>query len=299
MSATMAAKTDPILKLVVPKGRLLDKIELLLNRIGLSLTINNRSYRPICADPEIEVKFLKPQNIPSLIALGRHDCGFTGLDWVIEEGYEDSPLLTECLDLQYNPVRIVAAVPEHLYQNEQLDMQKNWIVASEYRFIAKQYLEKKGLKHILIKTYGATEALPPDDADMIIDNTSTGSTLMMNRLAIVEDVMRSTTRFIANSESLKDIRKKEKLDQLVMLMKSTLLADKQVLLEMNVSQENFAQLVAAIPSMKSPTVSPLFGDNGYAVKISVPKTDVPALIPKLLQLGARDILEYKLEKIVR
>jgi ATP phosphoribosyltransferase len=191
----------------------------------------------------------------------------------------------------------VAAVPEELARNG--DWKNRPIVlASEYRKLAQDYIQKQKLNAVYIQTYGATEALPPEDADMIIDNTSTGSTLRQNRLVIVDELMRSTTRFICNSQTLEDPWKRQKLEELKMLMRSTLQAEEKVLLEMNVPLEALEQLVSNVPCMRSPTVSPLWNEEGYAVKIAVPARDVSILIPKLVAAGARDILEYRLEKIV-
>jgi len=290
--------TEP-LKMMIPKGRLQEKVQHLLERIGIEFSINPRSYRPVCSDSSIEIKLLKPQNIPSLVALGRHDCGFTGLDWIIEEKCDQDGRLVELIDLGYNKVRIVAAVPEALLSQNPDLTGRQLVVASEYPTLAGQYIARKNLNAILIKTFGATEALPPDDADMIVDNTSTGSTLQMNRLTIVDELLTSTTRFIASSQALADPWKKEKLDQIQMLMQSALNADRRVLLEMNVGQADLENLVANLPCMRSPTVSPLYGDSGFAVKVSVLSKDVPKLIPQLMSLGARDILEYRLEKIVQ
>lgn len=287
----------PTLKMVIPKGRLQEKILDLLARIGIEFSMSHRSYRPLCSDPEIEAKLLKPQNIPSLISLGRHDCGFTGLDWVREEDHGSQGNLKELLDLGFNPVRIVAAVPEDLLTKEDWTSQR-LIIASEYQRLASAYIQQKQLNAVLIKTYGATEALPPEDADMIIDNTSTGSTLRTNRLAIVDELLRSTTRFISSLSALEDPWKREKLSQMEMLMRSTLNAEDKVLLEMNVAKAHFDTLVTNLPCMRSPTVAPLFKEEGYAVKVAVPSKEVPKLIPQLIALGAKDILEYRLEKLV-
>jgi ATP phosphoribosyltransferase len=285
------------LKLVIPKGRLQDKVVALLSAIGIDLTFSSRSYRPLCSDSDIEIKLLKPQNIPSLIALGRHDCGFAGYDWLLENGLEEGREISSLLDLGYNKVRIVAAVPEELVES---GAWKNMrlVVATEYTRLAENYIKAKNLNAVLIKSYGATEALPPEDADMIIDNTSTGSTLQANRLTIVDELLQSTTRFMACAESLKDPWKQEKLSQMTMLMQSTLNASNKVLLEMNVSRDDFDKLVNDLPAMRSPTVAPLYGEEGFAVKIAVPAKEVSKLIPQLIARGARDVLEYKLEKLV-
>lgn len=294
------------LKLVIPKGRLQDKTVALLQSIGIDLTFSVRSYRPICSDSEIEIKLLKPQNIPPLLALGRHDVGFAGHDWVLENGLESNPPdtsgsgtsgLVELLDLGFNKVRLIAAVPDDLIPDDRWKTMR-LVVASEYTGIAGRYIRERGLNAVLIKSHGATEALPPEDADMIIDNTSTGSTLVANRLTIVDEILQSTTRFLASREALTDPWKKEKLDQMVMLMKSTLNAERKVLLEMNVSVADLEKLVADLPCMRSPTVAPLYGEEGYAVKVAVPAKEVSKLIPQLVALGARDLLEYRLEKLV-
>lgn len=284
------------LSILLPKGRLQDKVLALLSRVGLRFAFGSRSYRPACSDPEVTAKILKPQNIASLVALGRHDIGFVGRDWMVELDLAgpDSDLV-EVLDLGFDPVRIVAAVPEALVDSY---TSGRIVVASEYERLARGYIADKKLDAVVVKTFGATEALPPEDADMIIDNTSTGSTLASNRLVIVDELMRSTTRLVAHRAVFDDPAKKEKLDRLVMLIRSTQEADRRVLLEMNVSKPDFEKLVAQLPCMRSPTVSPLFGEEGYAVKAAVPASEVHRLIPLLTELGARDILEYRLEKIV-
>jgi len=294
----MSSKLDSeTLKMVVPKGRLQEKVLALLSSIGVDLIFSARSYRPLCSDPDIAIKLLKPQNISPLLALGRHDCGFSGHDWIIENGLEGSPDLHKRLDLAYNRVRLVAAVPEDLTHNNQWQSMR-LVVASEYTEIARQYIERKQLNAVLIKSHGATEALPPEDADMIIDNTSTGSTLVANRLAIVDEIMQSTTWFITSTAAENNPWKKEKLDQLQMLMQSTLNANQKVMLEMNVAEDDFQSLLTHLPAMRSPTVSPLYNQAGYAIKIAVPSKEAPRLIPQLIAKGARDLVEYKLEKLI-
>ncbi len=279
------------MKLIVPKGRIQDNVIRLLGRSGIRLAIDGRALRPHSSDPEIEAKILKPQNIPALISLGRHDCGFTGRDWIAER----KAGVVEVLDLGFDPVRIVAAVPE--------DLAKTWrkrrlVVASEYENIARSFIRARKLDAIFVRSYGATEALPPEDADLIIDNTATGATLSANRLVIVDEIMNSTTVFICSRAALADSGKRAKIEEMAMLMRSILNAQERVLLEMNVSQERFSDVVKDLPCMKSPTVSPLHNEDGFAVKVAVPAKDVAALIPKLRALGATDILEYRLEKIV-
>jgi ATP phosphoribosyltransferase len=289
-----AVDTDTLL-MTIPTGRIQEKVLILLKQIGISFATSARSYKPKCSESGIQAKMLKAQNIPALVGLGRHDCGFSGADWIKEQQAD----VIELLDLNYDPVRIVAAMPEDLAAlGESVWTQKPLIVASEYRLLTNEYIKKKGMNAVYLQTFGATEALPPEDADMIVDNTATGSTLNANRLTIVDELMRSTTRFFANKAALANPVKKQKLDEIVMLMQSALRAKEKVLLEMNVEKKDFDALVGSLPCMRAPTVSELYNGQGYAIKVAVPTVDVSKLIPKLIALGATDILEYKLEKIV-
>jgi ATP phosphoribosyltransferase len=289
-----AENTDTLL-MTIPTGRIQEKVLILLKQIGISFATSARSYKPKCSESGIQAKMLKAQNIPALVGLGRHDCGFSGADWIKEQQAD----VIELLDLNYDPVRIVAAMPEDLAaQGESVWTKKPLIVASEYRLLTNEYIKKKGMNAVFLQTFGATEALPPEDADMIVDNTATGSTLNANRLTIVDELMRSTTRFFANKAALANPVKKQKLDEIVMLMQSALRAKEKVLLEMNVDTKDFDALVGSLPCMRAPTISELYNGQGYAIKVAVPTNEVSKLIPKLMALGAKDILEYKLEKIV-
>lgn len=285
----------PILTVTIPTGRIKDKVMTLLAKTGISFKENGRNYRPTASDSGLQTKLIKSQNIPKLVELGRHDCGFCGYDWIVEQEAD----IVELLDLGYDPVRIVAAIPEELTL-DQIKKRggRKIVVASEYRRLAELFIEKNKLDAIFLRAYGATEALPPEDADIIVDNTSTGITLEANRLKIVDEVLTSTTRFIASKAAYEDPIKRKKLLEMKMLMESTLQAKERVLLEMNVDSNCLDTLVEKLPAMRSPTISKLYNDDGYAVKIAVLQDDVPALIPELVRLGARDILEYRVDKIV-
>lgn len=292
----MCAADNP-LKMTLPKGRIQENVLALLADAGVGFRSSPRSYRPVSSDPTIEGKVLKPQNIPSLVALGRHDCGFTGADWV----YEQRADVVELLDLGFDPVKVVAAMPESLFNspaNPLTNRDRQVIIASEYPRLTHDFIARHNLNAVYVQSFGATEALPPEDADLIVDNTATGTTLRLNRLVIVEELMQSTTRFVANKSALADPVKKQKLDELVMLMQASLRAKAKVLLEMNVGSEVFDSVVAQLPAMRSPTISPLHGEEGFAVKVAVDKKEVASLVPRLVAAGARDILEYRLEKIV-
>ncbi len=280
------------LRVVVPKGRIFENVVQLLNESGIHISHDQRAYRPVVSDPEIEIKIMKPQNIPKLLELGRHDIGFTGLDWVYETGAN----VTELLDFEFDPVRIVAAIPEKMTAEK---LRKNRIVvASEYEKIAKDFLDKEGFNYVYLRTYGATEVFPPDDADMIVDNTSTGRTLVEHDLKIIAEIMRSSTRFIADNNAMKDRWKRDKISEILMLFKSILDARGRVMLEMNVAPENLEEIIRVLPSMRAPTVSPLYQDKGFAVKSAVKKQEAAKLIPQLKKMGATDILEYEFKKVV-
>jgi len=280
------------LRVVIPKGRIHKKVVQILAEAGIRLDIDERGYRPFVSDDDISVKIMKPQNIPTLLELGSHDVGFTGIDWVTETGAD----VATVMKLGFDPVRIVAAIPE---ENEVADLKKKRIVvASEYEKICKAWLDQEGYEYVFLRTHGATEVFPPDDADMIVDNSSTGRTLVENKLKIVGEVLRSSTHMIANHDALKDDWKREKIERIQMLFQSILDARSRVMLEMNVPKDKLDEVIRILPCMRAPTVSPLYKDEGYSVKAAVKKTDAVNLIPQLKTIGARDILEYEFRKVV-
>lgn len=280
------------LKILLPKGRIYENVVELFNGAGISIKLPERAYRPTVNQDDIEAKVMKPQNIGKLLELGAHDVGFTGRDWV-EESNAD---VEEIMDLGFDTVRIVAAVPNGI--DDAALKARRIIVATEYENITRRWLEANKIDSLVVRTYGATEVFPPDDADMIVDNTATGRTLIENGLRIVDTIMKSSTRMFASKSALADPEKKRKIMELKMLFSAVLDARDRVMLEMNVTKAKFQDLVTGLPSMRSPTVSPLFGDDGYAVKIAVKKSEVPNLLPKLKELGASDILEYDLRKVL-
>jgi ATP phosphoribosyltransferase len=278
------------LKLVLPKGRISTKVLALLSDCGIELIGGDRNYRPKAFGFDLEVKLLKSQNIPSMVELGQHDIGFAGIDWIKERRCNVEILK----NLEYDPVRIVACIPEDWDWQE---MQKRpLIVASEYKNISTDYLDQLGIDYQLLRSYGATEVFPPEDADMIIDNTSTGSTIIANRLKIVDTVMESSTQFIANKDALNDPAKKKDIDDLLTLMQAVINGREKVLLEMNCANDKINTIVDLLPAMRYPTVSPLYQDKGFAVKAAVEKKQIRNLIPKLIEAGATDILEMPIRK---
>jgi ATP phosphoribosyltransferase len=280
------------LRLVIPKGRLYAEVVRLLNDSGFGVEADERVYCPKVAWPNTEAKIMKPQNIPKLIELGSHDVGFTGADWVLETGAS----VQEVMDLDFNPVRIVAAVPGFL--SERTLKRRTIVAASEYERIARNFLDEHGYSYVFLRTFGATEVFPPDDADMIIDNIATGRTLREHGLRVLAVLLESTTRVIVHPEALRDPWKKEKIGEMALLLRSVLDARRRVMLEMNVPADKLEALIRALPCMRSPTVAPLYGQSGYAVKVAVERDKAARLIPRLKKMGACDILESRFEKVV-
>ena len=280
------------LSILIPKGRIYDNVAKLFSEAGISIGMSERTYRPTIGADWLDGKVMKPQNVGQLLEIGSHDAGFTGLDWIRETGAD----VAEVMDLGFDKVRIVAAVPVAL--DEKALRGKKLVVASEYVGIAEAWLKERGYDYRMVRTYGATEVFPPDDADMIVDNTSTGRTLQDNGLRIVDTLLESSTRFVASRAALADPEKKRRIDELAMLFKAVIDGRERVMLEMNVTKLRFPELVTGLPAMRSPTVAPLYGDDGYVVKIAVKKGEVPDLIPVLKKLGATDIVEYDLRKVV-
>ena len=278
--------------MILPKGRIFSRVADLLNRSGLGIGLNGRNYCPEIEEPYIETKIMKPQNIAQVIELGSHDVGFTGLDWIIESGVD----VVEIMNLGFDPVRIVAAIPEHS-SYERLLSQKI-VVASEYERITKKFMKERGFEYTIIRTHGATEAFPPEDADMIIDNSATGRTLTDNRLKVVAEIMCSSTVFIASADSIKNSWKKEKVGELKLIFTSVIEAMNRVMLEMNVPGDRLDAIVKILPCMRAPTVAPLYNNAGYAVKVAVKRSETIKLIPRLKKMGATDILEYEFKKVV-
>jgi ATP phosphoribosyltransferase len=280
------------LRVLIPKGRIFDNVSLLFSEAGFPLRLADRTYRPVIGADWLDAKVMKPQNVGELLELGSHDVGFTGVDWIRESNAE----VEEILDLGFDRVRIVAAIPSE-YDEESLKSRKI-VAATEYINLAGKWLSSSGYDYRLLRTYGATEVFPPDDADMIIDNTSSGQTLKDNGLKIIACLLESSTRFVASRAAMADPVKRGRIEELAMLFKAVLDGRDRVMLEMNVTEEDFGELVTGLPAMRSPTVSPLCGNDGFAIKIAVKKHEVPELIPRLKKLGATDIVEYDLRKVV-
>lgn len=282
-----------LIHLAVPKGRIEAGVSTLLADAGLALRAGPRGYRPVTSVEGFEVKLLKPQNIVEMLAAGSRDIGFAGADWVEEKSAE----LVELLDTGLDPVRVVAAAPESLLVDGQLPS-RHLVVASELERIATRWITSRGLDATLVRSYGATEVFPPEDADVIVDITATGETLAANGLVIVDELVRSSTRLYASRNAMDTPSKKLAIDGLVLSLRSVLEARNRVMVELNVSPDDLEDVIAVLPSMREPTIATLHGSAGLAVKAAVPRPDLPSLIPLLKARGATDIVVSRLEQIV-
>jgi ATP phosphoribosyltransferase len=284
---------EPTIHLAVPKGRMETGVFNLLSAAGIEIHVGQRGYRPVLSEPGFEVKLLKPQNIVEMLAAGTRDIGFAGADWVAEQRAD----LIELLDTGLDPVRIVAAAAESMLEDGRLP-RRRLVVASEYERLAKSWIDDRSLDATFVRSYGATEVFPPEDADVIVDNTATGETLAANGLAIVDDLMISSTRLYASQAAVSEPDKKAAIDGLVLSLRSVLDARKRAMLELNVALADLDAVIDALPAMREPTVAMLHGGAGMAVKAAVPRGDLPRLIPRLRRLGATDIAVSRLEQIV-
>ncbi|MEM9379245.1 MAG: ATP phosphoribosyltransferase [Planctomycetota bacterium] len=282
------------LRLALPKGRQQDEILRLLEDAGIRVQSGGRAYRPTVSLPDVEAKLLKPQNVVEMLAAGARDLGFAGADWTEEK---DAPLV-ELLDTGLNPVRIVAAAPRELLDEAGELPRRPLVVASEYAEITRRWIERTGLDATVLRTYGATEVFPPEDADLIVDNTSTGSTLRANGLVILDEVARSSTRLYASHAAAEDPGKRARLDELVLILRSVLDARSRVMLELNVSAEDLDRVLDVLPCMRQPTISDLRGDAGFAVRAAVPRAAIAELVPRLKELGGADIVISRVDQIV-
>jgi ATP phosphoribosyltransferase len=286
-----------VLRLVLPKGSLekatLELFEAADLRVERSSTVE---YKASIDDPRIaEVRILRPQEIPMYVAEGMFDLGIAGRDWV-EETASDVLILGE---MQYSkassrPFKIVLAVGQDSPFEGIADLPQGVRVSTEYPELTRRYFEKHGIDADIRLSYGATEAKVPDIVDCIVDGTETGRALRAAGLKIIGEVLVSYTALVANPEAAADPARRHAMDQIKTLLDGVMEARSKVLVKLNVSEADLDAVIAILPSMKSPTVSKLFGDGGYVVA----KATINTLIPDLKDAGASDIIELPLAKIV-
>ena len=285
------------LKILLAKGRIYESVYELLSDVGISIHLPDRTYFPTTNQKDLAFQVVKPQIVSNLLANNKADVGFSGKDWIYENGVEDQ--VEEIMDLGFDPVKIVAAIPDTVDYDALL--KGHVTIATEYQTLSKKWVENNKIDGTIFRTWGTSEGFVQDNEDSIaqilIDNTSTGSSLKANRLKIVDTLMESSTRMYASKTAMADPEKRQKIMELKMLFCAVMDA-RRVMLEMNVAKDKFENMVKSLPAMRSPTVAPLYSDDGYAVKIAVNKSEVPTLLPKLKEFGATDIVEYELRKVI-
>ena len=282
----------------LPKGSLQESTFALFKRAGFNVSCSSRSYIPSIDDPEIKCRLLRPQEMSRYVELGLLDAGICGYDWVYENGSD----VQEVCELSYskatsNPVRWVLAVPNDSKIKTVKDLNGKRI-STEAVGLTKRYLRKNGVKADVEFSWGATEVKAPELVDAIVDLTETGSSLRANNLRIVDTILTSTTRMIANRKAWKNAAKRAKIEQLKMLLMGALDAQKRVLLKLNAPAKNLAKIVKALPALHAPTVNKLNDPDWFAVETVVEERLVRDLIPPLRAAGATGIIELQLNKVI-
>jgi ATP phosphoribosyltransferase len=310
-------------KFAIPAGSLAKATFNILNRSGYKVSGQERTYRPKINDPQIELKILRPQEIPIFVAEGLQDVGITGQDWIMETGADVEVLQ----NLEYGKIRLVIAIPKSLsatslseFMEEVWSKGKNFRVSTEYLNIAADYIKnsptyqkrfdkseplivtpwwKKGEnpRAKIFLSFGATEAKPPENSDCIIDVTETGSTLNANNLKIIEDVMRSSAVLIANKDALANSKKKEKIYDILTLLKGVVDGSKRIHIFVNVKKANLQKLLSELPALKNPTVAPLADEDWCSVNTIIEKDCLISLLPKIRKL-AQGIVVYEPRQVL-
>lgn len=286
------------LKLGIPAGSLQEATAELFRRAGYRITFNSRSYYPTIDDEEIECLLIRAQEMARYVADGVLDAGLTGHDWVMETQanvHEVAELVFS--KVSRRPVRWVLCVPEGSPVQTVKDLQGKRI-ATEAVGLTTRYLEKHGVTAKVEFSWGATEVKPPKLADAIVEVTETGSSLRANNLRIVDEVLQSTTRFIANHEAYADAWKKGKIDDIVLMLRGVMAAEGKVGLMMNVPRSALSKVLALLPALQKPTVSDLADKGWVDVNTILDESIVRHIIPRLKTAGARGIVEYPLRKII-
>lgn len=294
----MSPTNSPLdLRLALPKGRMQQGVFTLLADAGVRLSQTGgsgpRGYRPSINLPHCDTKILKPQNIVEMLDSGTRDVGFAGADWVAELKAD----VVEVFDTTLDRVRVVAAAPTFILNEGRLP-NRPLVIASEYTELTQNWIAQRGRGDRFVRSYGATEVFPPEDADCIVDVTATGATLEANGLQITEDLMISSTRLYASRQAMNDQTRRGRIEDLALLLRSVLEARKRVMLELNVPTDKLEAVVAALPCMREPTISALHGDAGYAVKAAVPRDQLPTLIPLLKSRGGSDLVISQIAQVV-
>jgi ATP phosphoribosyltransferase len=290
-----------MINIALPKGSLEEQTLQLFKEADLEIRRTDRDYNPKINDSRIgKVKILRPQEIPAYIEMGYFDIGISGLDWIHESGAQ----VKEVAELNYSKtgpgtVRIVIAVHQDEPISNVREIRPDSRITTEYPKITAKFFENLGISVRLFPSYGASEAKVPDLMDVVVDLTETGTTLRKNGLKIIGQIMESYTTIIANKASYDDPVKRKEIDEIVTLLLGVIEARNKVLISMNVPADALESIVSALPALKKPTVAKLHGIDYFSLETVVMKGVINTLIPKLKALGAEDILEIPITKIVR
>ena len=285
--------TLSVIRFALPKGRMQENLLRLLAEAGVRVRLEPRGYRASLLVPGFETKLLKPQNIVEMLHVGSRDLGFAGADWVEELGAD----VEELVDTGLDPVRLVAAAPRSLLVEGTLPA-RPLVVASEYEGMTRRWIRDRGLDARFVRSFGATEVFPPEDADCIVDNTATGSTLRANDLQEIETLAASSTRLYANRRAMEDPEKVERIRRFALLVQSAVEARRRVMIEINTRADVLAAVVDLLPCMREPTVAPLHAGSGFSVKAAVPRADLADLLPRIKAAGGTDIVVSEIAQIV-
>ncbi|HIF31763.1 MAG: ATP phosphoribosyltransferase [Pirellulaceae bacterium] len=290
--------SEQVLRLGIPAGSLQEATVKLFQKAGYNIKISSRSYYPTIDDVEIECLLIRAQEMARYVGQGILDAGITGYDWISESGAD----VHEVCELVFSkvsrgPVRWVLCVPNDSPVQSVKDLEGKRI-ATEAIGLTNSYLKKHGVTATVEFSWGATEVKPPKLADAIVEVTETGSSLRANDLRIVDEILQSTTRLIANKESMADPWKENKLANISMMLKSCLAAEGKVGLMMNVPKDDLTDVLAVLPALQRPTVSALSSPDWVAINTILAETVVRTIVPKLKSLGVKGIVEYGINKII-
>ena len=287
------------LSLGIPKGSLQESTVELFKKSGINVRIDSRSYYPITDDPELDLILMRPQEMPRYVEQGIIDAGITGYDWTVENNAQ----VEVVCELEYSKAtrqrcKWVLAVPENGPFNKPSDL-KGKRIATELVGTTERYFQKKKIPVKVEFSWGATEAKPPRLADAIVDITETGSSLRANRLKIIDVLLETSTVLIANKKSLKDKEKREKIENLKLLLQGTLEAENYVGLKLNVEQKNLDKVLEILPALHNPTVSTLSDKGWFAVETILRTSETKLVIPKLKRSGASGLVEYDVLRVIQ
>jgi ATP phosphoribosyltransferase len=282
----------------LPKGSLEESTKNLFAKAGWKITTNSRSYKPSIDDPELDGRFIRAQEVSRYVEHGFFDCGLTGYDWIKEN---ESDVIEVC-DLVYSRASVkksrwVLCVPESspIQRAEDLAGKR---VATELVNTVKRYFAAKNVPVEIEFSWGATEVKVPDLVDAIVDITETGSSLRANKLRIVDTLLETNTKFIANKKSWENPAKRRKIETIALLLTGALEAETKVGLKMNAPKSSLDAIIKAVPSLRNPTISPLSSPDWIALETIIDESVVREIIPQLKALGAEGIVEYPLNKVV-